>query len=347
DPRPTRAARRQQEAAAPQPPTPPPQWLRALGYGSHDAADFDRVWRQPLTDVMARSFSTPSLAGSRLGSLSTPGAASAPQPAGGAAQQGAPDALDRLLSIEMVRSQPGQLRARITVQPPTKVSQNMADARLRELTDQARAASLVGSELAKQMRRDRCLLPRYGLQVSIKKARSQPRVRSSKSGVSRIGGCPPWSPPRARVPPARPPGRRLAPAPRRALRGSPRSCDGRRRRRSSGSREAGLLEPGRTGAGPGGGVLSELGSALWDRRRVAAAPLRSRRGRCAHPEGGTRTPTCCSRLPLPLPRPPRPPPPPLFFSSSSSSCLLFGSFADPPRPWRAPALAKKRTPLSP
>ncbi|CAK0812203.1 unnamed protein product, partial [Prorocentrum cordatum] len=204
DPRPTRAARRQQEAAAPQPPTPPPQWLRALGYGSHDAADFDRVWRQPLTDVMARSFSTPSLAGSRLGSLSTPGAASAPQPAGGAAQQGAPDALDRLLSIEMVRSQPGQLRARITVQPPTKVSQNMADARLRELTDQARAASLVGSELAKQMRRDRCLLPRYGLQVSIKKARSQPRVRSSKSGVSRIGGCPPWSPPRARVPPARP-----------------------------------------------------------------------------------------------------------------------------------------------
>ncbi|CAK0812202.1 unnamed protein product, partial [Prorocentrum cordatum] len=186
DPRPTRAARRQQEAAAPQPPTPPPQWLRALGYGSHDAADFDRVWRQPLTDVMARSFSTPSLAGSRLGSLSTPGAASAPQPAGGAAQQGAPDALDRLLSIEMVRSQPGQLRARITVQPPTKVSQNMADARLRELTDQARAASLVGSELAKQMRRDRCLLPRYGLQVSIKKARSQPRVRSSKSGVSRM-----------------------------------------------------------------------------------------------------------------------------------------------------------------
>ena len=26
-------------------------WLRAIGFGSHDEDDFDRLWRQPITEA--------------------------------------------------------------------------------------------------------------------------------------------------------------------------------------------------------------------------------------------------------------------------------------------------------
>lgn len=34
-------------------------WIRALGFQRHDEDDFDRAWREPLTQVRGRSFSEP------------------------------------------------------------------------------------------------------------------------------------------------------------------------------------------------------------------------------------------------------------------------------------------------
>jgi len=139
----------------PDPTAAAPNWTRALGYYEHDDADFDRVWRAPLMDALTRSFSCPQVRRHRSRSSNVPQA----------------DALDQFVQLHLVQSTPGKLRARCVVQPKHKIHQKVSEQRLRELAEAPVAASLVSSAVAKDLRKGGYMLPKYGLQLTVRKGK--------------------------------------------------------------------------------------------------------------------------------------------------------------------------------
>eukprot|EP00927_Polykrikos_kofoidii_P042694 TRINITY_DN36741_c0_g1_i1.p1 TRINITY_DN36741_c0_g1~~TRINITY_DN36741_c0_g1_i1.p1 ORF type:complete len:914 (+),score=191.33 TRINITY_DN36741_c0_g1_i1:247-2988(+) len=141
-------------------------WVRALGFGVHDEEDFDRIWRQPLTEVFGRSFSQPAIrSGADIdASGKAAGSSNLPRKLDTTALEGQDD-----MSIDFLESAPGKLRVRVVVPSRNKVRQNVNDIRMQHLLDQNFVARGVTQEIAKQLRNKGCLMPKYGLQVSIRK----------------------------------------------------------------------------------------------------------------------------------------------------------------------------------
>mmetsp|Transcript_118436 Transcript_118436/g.334858 ORF Transcript_118436/g.334858 Transcript_118436/m.334858 type:complete len:862 (-) Transcript_118436:210-2795(-) len=158
------------------------EWVRALGYGEHDEADFERVWKKPLYEVMSRSFSDPTVRratlaeiGGRLGSTS-----GASEPVGQSMDdRGVPP---ENLDIQMLESTPGKLRVRVVVPSHNRVRQTVSDTRLQQLVARERTVKSVTQELSKHFRQEGCLLPRYGIEVNIKKGRLRNTLGSDYIG---------------------------------------------------------------------------------------------------------------------------------------------------------------------
>merc|ERR1711957_344160 len=88
----------------------------------------------------------------------------------GAAELGnTQDALDQLLDIQLVHSEPGKLKVRCIVNPASRVDMKVADIRLRELLDPN--SQMVTSALVETLRKNGALLPKYGLQTSLRKGK--------------------------------------------------------------------------------------------------------------------------------------------------------------------------------
>merc|ERR1712039_384997 len=147
---------------------------RALGYIAPDKEDFNLVWRKPLTDLMNRSFSTPAIPAAASSSSAAPlGTAAANVGSNG-------DALDQLINIDLVHSEPGKLKVRCVVNPENRVHMKVADIRLREITEPGNMA--VTAALAKGLRKNGALLPKYGIQVTTR------RGKIDASGERRASG---------------------------------------------------------------------------------------------------------------------------------------------------------------
>lgn len=147
------------------------KWIGALGYDEYNAADFDRIWRRPLQDALSRSFSTPAVRlnihqrrdeGSRIKAVDDTATAN--------------DALDRLLDLQFVQSEPGRLRVRLNLQPQDKAHHNAFGNKLGDLLDPEGAQHLITNAISKDLRRNGYLLPKYGLQVNVKKGIPKPLI---------------------------------------------------------------------------------------------------------------------------------------------------------------------------
>merc|ERR1712176_175881 len=91
----------------------------------------------------------------------------------------------------MVESQPGKLRVRVVVPSKDKVRQTISDRRLGEFVESSQhTATAMTQEISKHLRRQGCLLPKYGLQVSVKKLRQRDldreRLESPEQKEARI-----------------------------------------------------------------------------------------------------------------------------------------------------------------
>merc|ERR1712039_1046506 len=84
------------------------------------------------------------------------------------------DALDQLLDIQLVHSEPGKLKVRCVVNPMDRVHMKVADIRLKEICDPDNKA--VTSALCKTLRKNGALLPKYGLQTTVRKSRGTDTV---------------------------------------------------------------------------------------------------------------------------------------------------------------------------
>lgn len=149
------------------------EWSRAMGYDAYDKDDLDTTWRRPMEATLSRSFSTPAVPPrhrKKHGRVVVPTAASTT------------DSLDRLLQLEFLESQPGKIRVRLTVQPHDICQQVTYNDRLKQLMDDKECAKVVTSSMAKELKREGFLMPRYGLQVRIRKAKKeQDQRRASKA----------------------------------------------------------------------------------------------------------------------------------------------------------------------
>merc|ERR1712008_405593 len=72
-------------------------YLQAVGYGDQGEADFERLWRGPIQEVLSRSFSAPAV-----------GPASSTESA---------DSLDEFMDLQFVHSSQGKMKARCIVRP--------------------------------------------------------------------------------------------------------------------------------------------------------------------------------------------------------------------------------------
>jgi len=149
------------------------EWKRAIGYGVHDQEDFDLMWREPLTQVLKHSFSTPAMRSQ--------------QERGESATGGDDDVLD----IQLVHSGPGRMKAKCVVKSQDRVHQSISDSRLKLLLDPDASSKLIGGELSKRMRRDGHLLPRYGMQVNMRRGRAATPEGEGQSLSSNDGRLPP------------------------------------------------------------------------------------------------------------------------------------------------------------
>jgi hypothetical protein len=131
------------------------KWERLLGYEEHDEADFDRVWRKSISGVLGRAFQTDVRA--------RPSAEEA-------SSDVALDAVDeQLFELKFLHSSPGKLKARCIIRPADIRHQATSNARAKELRDPKATAQVVTQELSKSLRHEGMMLPKYGLQVTMRR----------------------------------------------------------------------------------------------------------------------------------------------------------------------------------
>eukprot|EP00928_Gymnodinium_smaydae_P002366 TRINITY_DN1083_c0_g1_i1.p1 TRINITY_DN1083_c0_g1~~TRINITY_DN1083_c0_g1_i1.p1 ORF type:complete len:884 (-),score=217.35 TRINITY_DN1083_c0_g1_i1:3-2654(-) len=147
-------------------------WVRPLGYDEHDQADFDRVWKAPLEDVMARSFFdtrlSPSASAPTLGQHGTATHAST-HPAGFASGAGAPLEQPDRIEMTLMESAPAKIRVRCVVPSANKVSMKVSDLRLQQLLTNEGSSKRITQEMTKMLRTQGYLMPRYGIELSVRK----------------------------------------------------------------------------------------------------------------------------------------------------------------------------------
>merc|ERR1712151_454618 len=159
------------------------------------------IWRKPFEEVLSRSFSDTVL--NRSSIASRPGSAGAMTSdlrnrMEASRPSVAPLTLDSLpgsggdiladrIDVRMMDSMPGKLKVRVIVPSKDKVRQTVSDRRLSELVEsQTATASVMTRELAKHLRRSGCLLPKYGIQVNVKRLRQKDLDRDRVESADRI-----------------------------------------------------------------------------------------------------------------------------------------------------------------
>lgn len=145
-------------------------WIRALGFDAYDEEDLDQIFRPHLESALIRSFPAPSIPprirrkfGQNAPSLS----------------QTQTETDDQRVKIEFVESDVGRIKARVTVQPQDMCHWKAYAQKLKDLTNDAVASKAISSSVAKALRRDGFLMPRYGLQVQVRKFVSDEDKRRS------------------------------------------------------------------------------------------------------------------------------------------------------------------------
>jgi hypothetical protein len=177
----------------------PGAWTRALGFGVHDEEDFNRLYRGPLTNLLRRSFSDTSLERPAQPPGSAPAALETGKPAvvmpptlasiAGLASmvkmavKPSSPGVEEDLELEFVESVPGKLKVRCVVPCRNKIKMNVYERRLNQLLDPEQASRAMTQELAKQMRKQGCLLPKYGMQVTVRKGRKNVPDLSASAGA--------------------------------------------------------------------------------------------------------------------------------------------------------------------
>merc|ERR1712151_520594 len=86
------------------------------------------------------------------------------------------------LTLEMQHSAPGSLKVKCTVASQDRVARLVSERRVKELLKSDVAAATITQELGKHFRKSGYLLPKYGIQVNVRKAAAE--ARSSALGGS-------------------------------------------------------------------------------------------------------------------------------------------------------------------
>lgn len=145
------------------------QWLRAIGFGSHDEEDFDRLWRGPITNVLMRNLPAPAPPDSKWAIEAAQRRREIIEQAEKSGEPLEDPDMDELLQIEMLESVQGKLKIRALVRPQDQIQANNIESRGKELTDPKGASTELVKEVAKSFRRSGYLMPKYGLAVRIQK----------------------------------------------------------------------------------------------------------------------------------------------------------------------------------
>jgi hypothetical protein len=169
-------------------------WIRALGYDTHDQKDFDRVWRNPLMDLLNRTFSHASeeaMSKTAAGGFPFDAAAMGTDTQNDANQlanaAGEPNTMNLLasasapnlgLTLEMVHSAPGQLKLRCTLPSQDRVTRLVSERRVKDLLNSKTAAATFTQQLGKTFRKNGYLIPKYGINVNVRK--DDPVIRKSR-----------------------------------------------------------------------------------------------------------------------------------------------------------------------
>eukprot|EP00405_Crypthecodinium_cohnii_P034453 CAMPEP_0206532612 /NCGR_PEP_ID=MMETSP0325_2-20121206/4487_1 /ASSEMBLY_ACC=CAM_ASM_000347 /TAXON_ID=2866 /ORGANISM="Crypthecodinium cohnii, Strain Seligo" /LENGTH=921 /DNA_ID=CAMNT_0054029125 /DNA_START=117 /DNA_END=2882 /DNA_ORIENTATION=+ len=142
-------------------------WSQPVGYDAYTSDQLESHWRAPLEAAFGRSFPKPAVPARRKTVLGQPSPKSS----------SAVDSLDRLMELEFMSSEPGKIRARLLVQPQDSCQQTAYLGQLRELSDDTVSAGTLTTSLSKSLKREGFLMPRYGMRVRVRKARSEDQKR--------------------------------------------------------------------------------------------------------------------------------------------------------------------------
>ncbi|CAK9085270.1 unnamed protein product [Durusdinium trenchii] len=145
------------------------QWLRAIGFGSHDEDDFDRLWRKPITDILLRNIPERAPPDSKWAIEAAQRRRELVEQAEKTGEPLEDPDMDELLQIEMLESVQGKLKIRALVRPQDQIQANNIETRGKELTDPKGASKVIVQEVAKGFRRSGYLLPKYGFACRIQK----------------------------------------------------------------------------------------------------------------------------------------------------------------------------------
>lgn len=151
-----------------------PEWIRALGFDTHDEEDFSKVWRDPLKDALQRSLCMQPVsvlrAQKRLESqLKYHPEQTLGEDAGGETAPRVFSSSDDV-QMQLIESGPGILRAKLVLPSLDEGQYHAAEDKLRRLIGD-HAGSEVSSGVSKHMRMQGYMLPTYGLQFQFKKGR--------------------------------------------------------------------------------------------------------------------------------------------------------------------------------
>eukprot|EP00933_Yihiella_yeosuensis_P027217 TRINITY_DN21109_c0_g1_i1.p1 TRINITY_DN21109_c0_g1~~TRINITY_DN21109_c0_g1_i1.p1 ORF type:complete len:590 (-),score=126.77 TRINITY_DN21109_c0_g1_i1:329-2056(-) len=168
-------------------------YSRAIGFGVHDEDDFDRLWRQPLTDALERTF-PPEAAPNSKWATRAAAARRAENLKNGVPEEEA-DAIDDLIELEMIESIQGKLKARVIVRPRDRIQQNVSFARADQFIKPENVSNTLTAEVSKALRRSGNLLPKYGLGIKVLRRPASTGKLISKGGLPPITDSRPMTSP--------------------------------------------------------------------------------------------------------------------------------------------------------
>lgn len=169
-----------EEPDIPQPqfPTSPqsPDYVGALGYEECSPEDFERIWRRPIRDAMARSFSTPAVLFGQRKKNQSSRLVDAPADAD--------DALDKMLKVNFVEAMaPNKIKIHVTLQPHDRAHKKAFGNKIQDLSQPEHTKHLISDAVSKEMRKQGQMVPKHGLEVTVRR-RTQSVPASQQSPQS-------------------------------------------------------------------------------------------------------------------------------------------------------------------
>merc|ERR1712023_369237 len=90
------------------------------------------------------------------------------------------------IEFKMLSSVQGKLKMRCVVNPINRAQQNFNDQRLKELLSSENCSKMLTQEVSKMLKRERCMLPKYGLQVTVRRGRQDPSNRAQTQSATQL-----------------------------------------------------------------------------------------------------------------------------------------------------------------